>query len=201
MARTADTEHKAWRKRQIAYKLAKRGSVTHAVTDVILCSKMKIAPNGFAMAGEINGIMVCYKIGAVTLRAPPSIPVSVNDLSSLKDLENSLLYINISMKPTNRINSVNNINNKSVANNKSDNDYEVIRTSYQLSPPARQAPKPPAIIPLKHHGTLGHHTDMDGVPFILNPNLSKHQMAALDVSLIPHWKLKADFYDDFFFCA
>lgn len=74
LTRTADNEHKAWRKRQICYRLgkfnarkvprnedkpffifkisflksiaAKRGSVTKAVTDVILCSKIKIAPDG-----------------------------------------------------------------------------------------------------------------------------------------------------------
>lgn len=51
LSRTADTEQKAWRKRQIAYKLSKRGSVTQAVTDVILCSKLKLAPDGFVLAG------------------------------------------------------------------------------------------------------------------------------------------------------
>lgn len=51
LSRTADTEQKAWRKRQIAYKLSKRGSVTQAVTDVILCSKLKLAPEGFVLAG------------------------------------------------------------------------------------------------------------------------------------------------------
>lgn len=51
LSRTADSEQKAWRKRQIAYKLSKRGSVSQAVTDIILCSKMKMAPTGFQLAG------------------------------------------------------------------------------------------------------------------------------------------------------
>lgn len=51
LSRSADTEVKAWRKRQIAYKLSKRGTVTQAVTDIILCSKLKIAPDGFKLAG------------------------------------------------------------------------------------------------------------------------------------------------------
>ena len=51
LSRTADTEQRAWRKRQIAYKLSKRSSVTHAVTDIILCSKLKTAPEGFKLAG------------------------------------------------------------------------------------------------------------------------------------------------------
>lgn len=51
ISRTADSEQKAWRKRQITYKLSKRGSVTQAVTDIILCSKLKMAPTEFQLAG------------------------------------------------------------------------------------------------------------------------------------------------------
>lgn len=51
LTRTADSEQKAWRKKQIAYKLSKRGSVTQAITDVILCAKLKVAPEGFVLAG------------------------------------------------------------------------------------------------------------------------------------------------------
>lgn len=51
LSRTADSEQKAWRKRQITYKLTKRTSVTQAVTDIILCSKLKMAPEGFLLAG------------------------------------------------------------------------------------------------------------------------------------------------------
>lgn len=51
LSRTADTDQKAWRKRQIAYKLSKRGSITQAVTDIILCSKLRTAPQGFVLAG------------------------------------------------------------------------------------------------------------------------------------------------------
>ena len=53
LSRTADSEQKAWRKRQIAYKLTRRGTVTQAVTDIILCSKLKIAPEGFKLAGYV----------------------------------------------------------------------------------------------------------------------------------------------------
>lgn len=76
LSRTADTDQKAWRKRQIAYKLSKRGTVTHAVTDIILCSKLKIAPDGFKLAGDINGVLICYKTGAIPVRLPPPVPGS-----------------------------------------------------------------------------------------------------------------------------
>lgn len=173
LSRTADSDHKAWRKRQIAYKLAKRGSITHAVTDVILCSKLKSAPDGFKLAGEINGITVCYKSGPVTHRPPPSIP-AVDQ--SIKELESSLHYINIA-SPT---------NGNVIASNKpkpTDNDYEIIRTSYQLSPPARQAPKPPAFVSPRQNGTLPHHTDMDGVPFVFNASISTQSSDTFDVKI------------------
>lgn len=53
LSRTADTDQKAWRKRQITYKLAKRGTITQAVTDIILCSKIRQAPAGFELAGYV----------------------------------------------------------------------------------------------------------------------------------------------------
>lgn len=54
-----------------------------------------------------------------------------------------------------------------------DNDYELIRPSYKItSPVTRPAPKPP--VPIKSHGTLSVHSEVEGVPFILNPNLNKN---------------------------
>lgn len=69
------------------------------------------------------------------------------------------------------------------------NDYEQIRTTYQLSSPSsgavpvRAAPKPPpangsmilssssgAIV---KDGTLSGYTDIDGVPFVMNPHLNQ----------------------------
>lgn len=139
LTRTADSEHKAWRKKQICYRLAKRGSVTNAVTDVILCSKTKTAPDGFTLAGEINGITVCFKSGPIAHRPPPSIPGDPNN--ALNELENNLYYMNI------RNGSSNGTNENGKATNGNNNDYELIRTSYRLdpvSPPPRPAPKPPA---------------------------------------------------------
>lgn len=130
LSRTADSEHKAWRKRQICYRLAKRGSISQAVTDVILCSKLKAAPEGFALAGDINGVMVCYKTGPVTHRPPPSIP---DHQAKINELENNLYYMNI----RNGSNNNNNINGQTTKPN--DNEYELLRSSYRLSP----APKPP----------------------------------------------------------
>lgn len=141
LTRTADSEHKAWRKKQICYRLAKRGSVTHAVTDVILCSKTKVAPEGFTFAGELNGITVCFKSGPIAHRPPPSVPGDPQN--ALNELENNLYYMNIRNGSTNG-----GIENGKAANGNHD-DYEFIRTSYRIdpTPPPRPGPKPPTSVP------------------------------------------------------
>lgn len=145
LTRTADTEHKAWRKRQICYRLAKRGAVKQAVTDIILCSKMKTAPDGFALAGEINGVMICFKVGPIAHRPPPSVP---NDQqSAINELESNLYYMNIQ-----NASNIKNANGKGDNGNNND-DYEILQTSYRLSPPKRLAPKPPIQSPIGNWNT------------------------------------------------
>lgn len=51
LQRTVDTESKAWRKKQIVYKLCHRETIKEVVTDVILCSKSKNAPQEYVSAG------------------------------------------------------------------------------------------------------------------------------------------------------
>lgn len=51
LQKTVDTDTKAWRKKQIVYKLTHRESVKEVVTDVILCSKSKYAPQDYVSAG------------------------------------------------------------------------------------------------------------------------------------------------------
>jgi len=45
------TDQKAWRKRQLCYKLGRREQVTCAVTDIIIMGRLKKAPTGFTLAG------------------------------------------------------------------------------------------------------------------------------------------------------
>lgn len=49
-------------------------------------------------SSEVNGIMVCFKTGPVTHRAPPSIPIA-KPLSAVDELRSSLHYINIASTP------------------------------------------------------------------------------------------------------
>lgn len=49
--RTADTEQKAWRKKQLCYRLVNYKTINRAVTDIIVCNRLKRAPDGFTLAG------------------------------------------------------------------------------------------------------------------------------------------------------
>lgn len=49
--RTVDSEQKAWRKKQLCYRLGNKKTVRQAVTDIIVCSRLKKAPDGFTLAG------------------------------------------------------------------------------------------------------------------------------------------------------
>lgn len=170
LSRTADTEQKAWRKRQVAYKLSKRSSVTHAVTDIILCSKLKTAPDGFKLAGDINGILVCFKTGVLYVRVPPSI----QQLQHQKQIENKTNNCEIE-QALNRL-SLNRRSNQPLplVPQSNDNDYEEIQSSYQISP-MRPAPKPPACVTTTclpySLGTLGVYSELEGVPFSINSSL------------------------------
>lgn len=49
--RTVDTEQKAWKKKQICYRLVNKKDIKTAVTDIAVCSYIKKSPSGFSNAG------------------------------------------------------------------------------------------------------------------------------------------------------
>lgn len=57
--RTADSEQKAFRKKQLGYCLVHRRNTTTAITDIIVCNRLKKAPFGFQLAGYI--ILVIFQ--------------------------------------------------------------------------------------------------------------------------------------------
>ncbi|KAH8363780.1 hypothetical protein KR200_006729 [Drosophila serrata] len=178
LSRTADSDQKAWRKRQIAYKLSKRGTVTQAVTDIILCSKLKVAPDGFKLAGDINGVLICYKTGAIPVRLPPPVPIA----GSTCEVEQAL----------NRLNLQGHRNSRGPLPQPptEHHDYEEIQANYQINSPQRPAPPRPAgggsgagggRGTYGGTGTLGTYTELEGVPFVMDARLQRHQ-AGTDVS-------------------
>lgn len=91
------------------------------------------------MAGDINGVTVCYKTGPVVHRAPPSVPT--DQQSAINELENNLYYMNIRNGAANGATNFN--DNEKSKSNDNNNDYEMLRTTYNIMPPPRCAPNPP----------------------------------------------------------
>ncbi|XP_030566250.1 multivesicular body subunit 12A [Drosophila novamexicana] len=177
LSRTADTDQKAWRKRQIAYKLSKRGTVVQAVTDIILCSKLKIAPDGFKLAGDINGVLICYKTGAIPVRLPPPVP------GNGCEVELALNRLNLHGQRNSRGPL------PQVPATTEHHDYEEIQAHYQINSPQRPAPPRPASTAgaatgtgtagrAGHFGigTLGTYTELEGVPFAMHAMLQRSQL-------------------------
>ncbi|KAB0802487.1 hypothetical protein PPYR_04673 [Photinus pyralis] len=152
LSRTVDTEQKAWRKKQLCYRLVPRKQAILAVTDIIICSRLKRAPEGFSLAGEINGVVICYKMGNVqdseadqghNGNKPPERPPKPAPYPPT-----SSVYPNID----------------------SDHDYEILMPDYnRRSMPVRPAPLTPAQIGPPTHTISPTQHSLAGVPFVINP--------------------------------
>jgi len=126
LSKTYGSEQKAWRKRQLCYRLAEKSSVFLAVTDIIILSKAKKAPDGFTLAGEINGLVICYKSAPLPAEptASPNLlpyqknlkPTAFDQPSSLRSNSPSRPNVPTRPAPTPSINpSPNSANNKKSA--------------------------------------------------------------------------------------
>ncbi|KAK3881544.1 hypothetical protein Pcinc_014016 [Petrolisthes cinctipes] len=60
---TFDTNQKAFKKRQLCFKQVPHKLATQTITDIIILSRSKLAPEGFSLVGEMNGLCVCVKPG------------------------------------------------------------------------------------------------------------------------------------------
>lgn len=163
--RTADTEQKAWRKRQLVYRLTHVKNATQAITDIIVCSRLKQAPAGFTFAGEINGMTVCYKMGSIGL----------NNILNGQSTNGSPFLNNRAppeRPPRNpQLNKSPQISYPNLEHAEGDHDYERLIPSYLQ--PSRPAPNPPAV--LNGFSTLAAYNAIDGVPFVLHPKLVQNK--------------------------
>ncbi|XP_076183599.1 multivesicular body subunit 12-like Mvb12 [Ptiloglossa arizonensis] len=190
---TVDSMQKAWRKKQLCYKIRSKELCLKAVTDIIICSRIthkiytSMAPNGFVAAGVINGVCVCYKTVDIT-----------NGNSSSQSYVNIDLFQNVSPnpsngtphripperppkpkfspKPTNGIYPQIGGNTGKELDESSDRDYEILSPNARIRP-TRPAPQPPSSLTVESpsiYGTLPGSSDLDGVPFVLHPRLSVH---------------------------
>jgi ESCRT-I complex subunit MVB12 len=63
--RTVDSSEKALKKRQIGIKMGARDVTIDAISDIIFQSKSKRAPEGYTLAGDINGFLLCFKLSKI----------------------------------------------------------------------------------------------------------------------------------------
>uniref|UniRef100_A0A914W046 MABP domain-containing protein n=1 Tax=Plectus sambesii TaxID=2011161 RepID=A0A914W046_9BILA len=62
---TDDTREKALRKKQLCVRYVPRDTAVDAVCDLIILTRQKKPPNGYSMAGDIDGLTICYKFGVI----------------------------------------------------------------------------------------------------------------------------------------
>lgn len=63
---TSDTNQKAWRKKQLVYKLNKTENLKECITDIVVMSKYnKQLVEGFTYLGELERMHICYKLAPV----------------------------------------------------------------------------------------------------------------------------------------
>lgn len=89
---TSDTSQKAWRKKQIVYKLLKTEAATECITDIIILTKYnsKQPPEGFIYLGELERVHVCYKLAPIK-------PEIVDFTSQIENLKiKSTIYPSVS---------------------------------------------------------------------------------------------------------
>jgi len=65
LERTKDSYDKATNKKQISIKMLERHLASEAISDIIILSRNKRAPIGYTLAGEINGLVICYRLCSV----------------------------------------------------------------------------------------------------------------------------------------
>lgn len=148
ISRTIDSDQRAWRKRQICYRLTKRSLAKSCISDIVFQAKSKKPLEGYCSAGDLNGLTLCYKQGA-------NVNETLSDhLYPVTPSRNSLIG------PISSYENIPPVGRKLRApsppfNSPVDNNLR----------PSRPAPRPPP----SNYATIGPDDGLHGVPFELNP--------------------------------
>lgn len=62
---TLDTREKATPKRQICVKMVPRNNALDAIIELIILSRNRRPPNDYTLVGEMNSLLLCFKMGVV----------------------------------------------------------------------------------------------------------------------------------------
>lgn len=96
---TSDTNQKAWRKKQLVYKLTKTESIAeNCITDIAILSKYKHPLpeflEGYTYLGELEKVHLCYK--AAPYKPSPEIIDFTQQIESLRIQANNNVYPTVS---------------------------------------------------------------------------------------------------------
>ncbi|CAL7946944.1 unnamed protein product [Xylocopa violacea] len=221
ISNTIDSKQKAWRKKQLCYKIRKKELCSKAVTDIIICSSIhkvcntsKMATNGFIPAGTINGVCICYKTVDIVngnSNSQSYVNIDLFQSSSPNPLNGTPHRVpperppkpKFSPKPANGIYPQISGSRGQDTDESNDRDYEVLSPNAKIKP-TRPAPQPPTstvVGSTSIYGTLPGSSDLDGVPFALNPRLSAHSDSSTNkLPVIKVWTqrdLDKEFFYDF----
>jgi ESCRT-I complex subunit MVB12 len=156
---TVDSSQKAFKKKQLCFKLANIRSNCESIVEMVAYSKLKHPlPDSFEHIGDINGIHFCVrKISAVTRLNTPSLSYGILPGMS-------------AMYPTAQLqNSMNDLNLTPSNGNTSGLSH---RSSYGSEPNSPANAIYPAQPLLKQSSnTLSHLSGLEGVPFTLREDL------------------------------
>uniref|UniRef100_A0A8D9EID4 Multivesicular body subunit 12A n=1 Tax=Cacopsylla melanoneura TaxID=428564 RepID=A0A8D9EID4_9HEMI len=147
IARTIDSDQRAWRKRQICYRLTKRSLAKSCISHISFQAKSKKPLEGYCSAGDLNGLTLCYKQGANVNETPS------DHLYPLTPSRNSIIG------PTSPYENIPPATRKQRA--PSPPNYQQVEDLK----PSRPAPRPPP----SNYATIGPDDGLHGVPFVLNP--------------------------------
>lgn len=93
---TSDSNQRAWRKKQLVYKLSKTENVIECITDIVLLSKYKNPPpEGYTYAGELEKVHLCYKLAPY--KPSPEIIDFTQQIESLRIQPNNNVYPTVSV--------------------------------------------------------------------------------------------------------
>uniref|UniRef100_A0A0R3S298 MABP domain-containing protein n=1 Tax=Elaeophora elaphi TaxID=1147741 RepID=A0A0R3S298_9BILA len=80
---TADSKEKALRKKYLCVRTVARDAVVDAVGEIVLLSKMRKPPKNYSSAGEVDGVLICFKHIVIPSSFGVSIPRSRSTTSVL----------------------------------------------------------------------------------------------------------------------
>jgi len=154
---TTDTREKALRKKLLCVRTVPRETTVDAVSDLIILAKQKRPPQGFTLAGEIDGLLLCYKYGVIPPDFPgnrsnanvyPNLPYPIHPLSHTSNGPAST-----PTRPAPPLPIQNHMQGSANRNSWNENPY-ARQTSISGAPA---------------------HSGIDGVPFELNPRIKISQ--------------------------